>query len=271
MKDNNKLQKEYAYVEPKQALNTRIASHAKYSNFNLHEWIKNNFNLEIGDSILDFGCGNGNYTSLFSELVGPNGLIVGVDKNVSLIEEARKNFHNISNNNVNFLVGDFDQSFPKLEKKFDWIFSIYSLYYTEDIVNILEVIKEHLKPKGCFVVIGPGPENTKDLNDFNYQITGLEPRVEHIDRIQRITKEFHPLFLKVFGKERVYHQLISSVMEFPEAESYAKYYWSTLLWRQSTENRGIEEISELKQKTLNYLSVALPAKINKQLSCLIVR
>ena len=111
MKTKNKLQKQYAYEESKQALNARIASHAKYSNFNLHDWIKTSFTFQKGDSILDIGCGNGNYTSLFWELVCPNGLIVGVDKNISLIEEARTNFHHIPNKNVDFLVGDFDQSF----------------------------------------------------------------------------------------------------------------------------------------------------------------
>lgn len=261
-------QKKYAYEEPKTALNSRIDAHAKYSNFNLHEWIKENFDIKSGEYILDLGCGNGNYTELFWEAIQPDGMVIGLDKNKELIQQAQEKHKNFSGDKIKFLVHDFDQPFPQLQTDFDWVFAIYSIYYTEDSLKLVEIIKKQLKPKGEFIVIGPAPENAKDLADFNYELTGIKPNREYIERIERIEKEFSPLFERIFGKDHVQYRAIDSVMEFPTAESYADYYWSTLLWRESTEGRKDKEVAELKQKAIDRLSQSLPACIRKQMSCL---
>ena len=239
-------QKKFAYEEPKNALNSRISAHAKFSNFNLHEWIKQNFDIKKGEIILDLGCGNGNYTELFWSFIQPEGTIIGLDKNEDLIQQAQEKLIDLPKNKVKFLVHDFDQLFPQLQIDFNWIFAIYSIYYTEDSLKLVEIVKDKLKPKGKLVVIGPAPENAKDLADFNYDLTGIKPNTEYIDRIERIEKEFLPLFEKLFGKNKVKYEVIDSVMEFPTAENYADYYWSTLLWRESINGRSTQEINNLK-------------------------
>lgn len=261
--------KKYSYVEPKKALNSRIDAHARYSNFNLHEWIKNHFPFKSGDNILDLGCGNGNYTSVFWGFVKPGGNIIGLDKNENLIEEAKINHNDLPEGQVKFWVHDYDNPFPDVGLQFDWIFSVYSLYYTEDSLRLVEVLKEQLMDGGRFVVIGPAPENAKDLANFNYELTGIKPNREYIERIERIEKEFWPLFERIFGKANVRYEAVDSVMSFPTAESYAQYYYSTLLWRESTVGRSEDEIIRLKESAISRLSESLPAKIKKQISCLI--
>mgnify|MGYP001591697077 CR=1 FL=1 len=261
--------KKYSYVEPKKALNSRIDAHASYSNFNLHEWIKNNFSFKSGDNILDLGCGTGNYTSVFWDFVKPGGNIIGLDKNKDLIEEAKANHADLPESHIKFWVHDYDNHFPDTGLQFDWIFSVYSLYYTEDSLKLVKAFKEQLKRGGQFVVIGPAPENAKDLADFNYELTGVKPNREYTERIERIEKEFWPLFESIFGKVNVRYEAVDSVMSFPTAESYAQYYYSTLLWRESTVGRSEEEITRLKESVIRRLSKSLPAKINKRMSCLI--
>ena len=46
----------YPYKEYNSALTSRIGIHKKYSNFNLHNWIKKNCNIQNNQSILDMGC-----------------------------------------------------------------------------------------------------------------------------------------------------------------------------------------------------------------------
>ncbi|MGD8814861.1 MAG: class I SAM-dependent methyltransferase [Anaerolineales bacterium] len=257
----------FGYEEPKNALNTRIAAHAKYSNFNLHEWMKQRFHLQPGDRILDLGCGNGNFTQLFWDFVHPSGVVIGIDKNPSLIEAARSRFADLPDDHVRFLIHDFDEPFPDLGASFDWIFAIYSIYYTADSAKILQTMRELMKPGATFVVIGPGPENVKDLTAFNTQMTGKEPDQEHAGRIERIAVEFQPLFRQIFGEAQVNYEEVDSRMEFPDAESYCDYYWSTLLWRQSIEGLSAAEVKTLKKKTVQ--SITFPARIQKQMSCLI--
>jgi len=259
----------YSYKEPKEALNSRINAHAQYSNFNLHEWIKEEFQIKSGDKILDLGCGNGNYTKVFWDFVQPEGRIIGLDKNEMLIEQAKSTHNDLPQTHVEFCVHNFDDPFPHLDVHFDWIFTIYSIYYTEDSLKIIDVLKRQLNSGGQLIVIGPAPNNVMDLIEFNIELTGVKPNREFSGRIERIEMEFKPLFEKIFAMDHVRYQTIDSVMQFPTAESYAEYYFSTLLWRESTEGRTEKEIEHLRNTAVDTLSRSLPAKIHKQMSCLI--
>jgi ubiquinone/menaquinone biosynthesis C-methylase UbiE len=256
----------FGYEEPKAALNARIEAHAKYSDFNLHEWMKVRFQLRTGENILDLGCGNGNYTRLFWDFVGPSGRVIGTDKSANLIDEAKKRHADLPHDRVQFLVQDFDEPFPDFGVSFDWIFAIYSLYYASDALRVVKKVRSLMTPGGTFVVIGPGPENVKDLTEFNTMLTGREPDAEHSGRIQRIAKEFQPLFRTVFSGGEISYEEVDSTMEFPDAASYCEYYWSTLLWRQSVEGLSEAELERLKHKVMT--SVSPPIQVRKQMSCL---
>ena len=54
---------------------------------NLKQW------LQPGARVLDVGSGTGYLTALFSEMVGPSGLVVGVDHIPELVQMSRDNFH----------------------------------------------------------------------------------------------------------------------------------------------------------------------------------
>src|SRR3989338_742995 len=165
------------------ALQNRISAHSRHSNFNLHHWLKGRFPLKPGDTILDLGCGNGNYTDLFWNQIAPQGSILGIDKNQALIEEAQKR-HTTKGNKIGFLVGDFDHPMPipaDLQKRgFDSIFSIYSLYYVDDAKRIVDEIYRYLAPKGHFVLIGPGPQNGPHLMKLNKILTQKRPNKKKI-------------------------------------------------------------------------------------------
>lgn len=261
--------KKFSYEEPRKALSSRIAAHRQYSDFNLHEWIQKKFAISSGSKILDLGCGNGNITSIFWDLVKPDGSVIGLDKNSEVIEEAREIHKNLPKNQVKYYLQDFDKPFPDFGMFFDWIFSIYSLYYTEDSLRILNVTKGMLTSRGRYVVIGPGPKNVRDLTEFNEKLTGKKANKEHFERIERIANEFYPLFLKMFPGEGVSYEEIDTVMTFPDAQSFGEYYWSTLLWRDSVKGFSTGKIEILKSETLKYASTQEPIQVKKQISCLV--
>lgn len=268
----------YAYEEPASALNSRIDAHKKYSDFDLHRWIQDNFAFQLGDNVIDVGCGNGNYSSLFWEKIGADGTILGFDKNPELIEEARKRHAMLPADHVAFEVGDFDHPFPipsrlkpALEKKkAQWIFAIYSLYYTAAPSLLVQEVKRHLAPSGSFVVIGPGPENALDLVEINRNLTGNKPNREYFERMERIIKEFKPLFQKSFPPGHVSDHIMESTISFPTAEAYADYYWSTLLWRESIAGFSHEKVEKIKIDTLQLMS-SVSLKLKKQFSCVVAK
>jgi ubiquinone/menaquinone biosynthesis C-methylase UbiE len=256
-----------AYHEPHTSLNNRIAAHAKFSNFDLHQWIDSRFDIKEGDSIFDVGCGNGNYVEMFLNKIKEKGIVQGVDKNEELINEANSKYGDLYSN-VYFNVGDYD-SISNINKSFDWIFSIYSLYYTSDSRALINKLKGTLSSSGKLIVIGPASNNATDLDDFNFKVTGVLPNIEHKLRTERIESEFLPLFEAMFGKDNTKLELIDSVMSFPSVNEFSTYYWSTLLWRDSVANFDSDYVAKLKRKTLKILSSYDDYVVKKQMSCLV--
>jgi len=256
-----------AYHEPHSSLNNRIKAHTKFSNFDLHQWIDSRFDIKEGDSIFDVGCGNGNYISMFLKKIKESGFIRAVDKNKDLVNEAISKYGSL-NSNVIFDVGDYD-SISSLNQSFDWIFSIYSLYYTSNSEQLINKLKEILSSNGKLIVIGPASLNGADLDDLNYKVTGVLPNIEHKVRTERIESEFFPLFKTVFGEDNTKLELVDSAMTFPNIDEFSTYYWSTLLWRDSISNLDADKEIELKRKTLKILSSYDKYVIRKQMSCLV--
>jgi|SaaInlStandDraft_7_1057024.scaffolds.fasta_scaffold57041_2 SAM-dependent methyltransferase len=261
------MKNKYKYDEPINSLDNRISAHTNFSNFNLHSWISSKFNIKNGHNIFDIGCGNGNYTELFFSKNLGNGIIYGLDKNNDLIADARAKYKVLSKN-IHFQAKDYDLV-DNIDASFDWIFSIYSLYYTSDSQALVGKLKKLLKNDGSFVVIGPASDNAVDLDHFHFKVSGVHPNTEHRLRNKRIEEEFYPLFRSIFGDDNVELEVINTRMLFPTAHDYAEYYWSTLLWRESIQGLSISKVDSLRKRTLDLLSKSDEHIISKQMSCLV--
>ena len=234
---------------------------------NLTNEIDSKFDIREGDNVFDVGCGNGNYVKLFFSKIKEDGLIYGVDKNKNLINEAISKYVELSKN-IHFEVGNYD-SINIVDVSFNWIFSIYSIYYTADSRALIEKLKDAISLGGKFVIIGPASNNGVDLDDLNFKVTGVLPNQEHIVRTKRIESEFYHLFNRIFGDDNTSLEIVDTAMNFPTIDDYAKYYWSTLLWRESIRDLSADNIQVLKDKTLAILSEHKEYKVSKQMACLI--
>ncbi len=260
------MKKNFSYDEPKNSLDNRIRAHLSFSNFSLHEWIEKNLNISSGDKILDMGCGNGNFLNLFLKMTNKKGEIYAVDKNEDLISEAKNQYRK---ENIIFEVNDFDK--VNIEnKKFDWIFFVYSIYYTENSINLIKKVKSYLNNNGNLIIIGPGSGNAIEIDKINKKVTGLEPKEEYRIRQKRIEEEFKPILDNYFDKKNVSLKIINNEMKFPTKEDLADYYWSTLLWRDSLERLEGYDLKNLKDITLNEISKLDNLIIKKQICCLAV-
>lgn len=256
--------KKYSYKEFNSALNSRISIHKKYSNFNLHDWVKENCKINDKQSILDMGCGNGNFIEFFLSN-NKNLKIVGVDNNLNLLEEIK-----IKNLDVKLIHSDFDEVvFEK--SNFDWIFFIYSIYYSQKPEELIEKMYSYLSDNGHLVIIGPGQNNAIELDKLNKEVTGLPPKPEYRERQKRIEEEFYILAQKKFGSKNCKLKILNNKLTFPNEIDYANYYWSTLLWRDSLERLENHNDKKLKEQSLIEIKKFNNFVINKQVSTLIVK
>lgn len=100
--------------------------------------------------VLDVGSGAGDVALLVADLVGPSGLVVGVDMNAEILETARERVAMTGLTHVAFLAGDISEVAPDVV--FDAVVGRFVLMYIDDPVAVLRKVITRLRPGGivCF-------------------------------------------------------------------------------------------------------------------------
>jgi len=94
------------------------------------EFVQRDVCPQVGDAILDLGCGTGELSAYLAELVGPKGKVVGVDPDKERIQLARKSHSGIKN--LSFVGGSI-ANFPGIgSESYDIVFSNYVLHWVAD-------------------------------------------------------------------------------------------------------------------------------------------
>lgn len=95
-------------------------------------------------TFLDFGCGNGWVIRKIAQNTQCK-KAVGIDKSKNMINYAIKNKKSTKEEFIQTELNEL-----KVNKKFDYVFSMESLYYVDSIENALKKIFSLLKPGGMF-------------------------------------------------------------------------------------------------------------------------
>jgi 2-polyprenyl-3-methyl-5-hydroxy-6-metoxy-1,4-benzoquinol methylase len=99
-----------------------------------------------GMRVLDVGCGAGDVSFLLARLVGPRGIVVGVDQSAAAITIAQKRADGAGLENMEFLVSELrDFSSPQL---FDAAFGRFVLIYQSDPVAALRHVASQVRIGG---------------------------------------------------------------------------------------------------------------------------
>jgi SAM-dependent methyltransferase len=109
------------------------------------------FGPRPGERVLDVGCGFGDTTQRIAELVGPEGVAVGVDAAARFIDTAREETAQAGVGNARFLVADV-QATP-FEERFDLAFSRFGTMFFANPVVAMRNVREALVPGGRLVMV----------------------------------------------------------------------------------------------------------------------
>lgn len=108
--------------------------------------------LRPGDHVLDMPCGDGTYTVLLAERVGPSGCVVGVDLSASYLELARAHADAAACvARLRFQVGDI-ASLPFDDNTFDLIWCAQSMYSLPDPLGVLHELRRVVRLGGTVAV-----------------------------------------------------------------------------------------------------------------------
>jgi SAM-dependent methyltransferase len=106
--------------------------------------------LGPGMRVLDLGCGMGDVSLLAAEFVGPNGSVVGIDRDVAAINQARKwTAPQGCSAFISFVEADVNTFHS--EELFDAVVGRFVLLYQPDPVATLRQLSRMVSPGGLFV------------------------------------------------------------------------------------------------------------------------
>jgi len=127
--------------------------------------------LRPGQRLLDVGCGPGTITVEFAAVLGPTGLVVGVDSAAPIIELAKdKSMAAATEGRVRFEVGDiYALDFP--DGHFDVVHAHQVLQHLADPVSALREMNRVVRPGGIIAV-----------RDADYDAMTWYPQPAGIDR-----------------------------------------------------------------------------------------
>jgi len=136
---SEKISVEYAKALKNQTRSlVKSTGKARYANYSKEELIQlpeniteNSFgcgnpitfsNIELGQTVLDLGCGAGLDLLLAAEKVGDKGRVIGVDMTDDMLQMAKKNIENSNYKNIELKKGKVEK-LPIETNSVDWVIS----------------------------------------------------------------------------------------------------------------------------------------------------
>jgi len=170
-------------------------------------------NSDSFSSILDIGCGTGNYTKLLREKF-PKAEIKAVDISSEMIEVAKGK---LGGREIEFIVADAESL--NLREEFDLISSNASFQWFQDLKSDLTRYKEALSKGGTILFSTFGPKTFFQLHScleefFNKPLSISASNFLSKRKVETILKG---IFKEVRVKEEIYNQQFNSLLELLES------------------------------------------------------
>jgi SAM-dependent methyltransferase len=105
--------------------------------------------LVPGDGVLDIACGTGNFTRDFARVVGPAGLVVGLDASTTMLSRAVEDTGGMEQ--VAYVRGDA-QDLPFRDQSFDAVCCFAALHLFADPLKALDSMTRVLTRGGCVAI-----------------------------------------------------------------------------------------------------------------------
>jgi ubiquinone/menaquinone biosynthesis C-methylase UbiE len=174
-----------------------VKRHHGPSSTHLHtpQEVFNKIQVKEGTTILDLGCGIGDYSIYASRLVGTHGKVLAVDSNMSIINRLQNNIHTIKASNIEGHVCDITTPLPFEDNSID-ICLIITVLHALDLDCCEHILFSELhrvmNPKGKLITVDCKKENQRFGPPIQKRIAARDLR-ERIEQYGFAQSEYHDL------------------------------------------------------------------------------
>lgn len=186
---------------------------------------------ETTGSILEVGCGTGNYITALQETLGC--VCTGIDPSKEML--ARASAHN---SRMNFRVGRAERlDFP--EAAFDLVFSVDVIHHVEDRATYYREALRVLKPGGHLCTVTDTEEMIRTRQPQAYYFPEcVEPEVKRYPRIDDLHK-----MMEAAGFQNIYETRVEHCSTLQNIQAYKDKAFSSLyLMPEEAFERGIRRM-----------------------------
>jgi ubiquinone/menaquinone biosynthesis C-methylase UbiE len=147
--------------------------------------------LAAGAKVLDVGCGTGASALPAAQVVGKNGLVLGVDLSSRLLDRARAKAKAADLANVEFRLADMTAlKYP--DGSFDAVISVFSIFFVPDMEGLVSELWRMVRPGGKLAVTTWGrrifePAYSRWLSAVGQERPDLVTAFNPWDRITDVT------------------------------------------------------------------------------------
>ncbi|KAB2889363.1 MAG: class I SAM-dependent methyltransferase, partial [Kofleriaceae bacterium] len=136
----------------------------------------------IGARVLDLGCGFGDTTQQLARMVGPTGLVVGVDAAPRFIESGRQEAEAAGLAHARFLVADVQSD--DLGGPYDQAFGRFGTMFFASPVMAMRNVRKAMRPGGLLsMVVWRAKQENAWVYDVEQKVLELIPHVEKGDQV----------------------------------------------------------------------------------------
>src|SRR5208282_873528 len=137
-------------------LRVRISAHKRFTTIKLEDWMANWLGrLPDQATIVEVGCGDGNYFEVYAAALPADGRIIGLDRSAELLAQARATTQRLARP-CSLLEWDFNNCPWPLSTSFAQILlAPFSAYYAADVEAWIAEAVRVLSPGGRMLLLGP--------------------------------------------------------------------------------------------------------------------
>lgn len=211
-----------------------------------------------GSTIVEIGCGTGNYIiALAKELLGFVYKAFDISEKMLNVAKARSDFIEFSNGNAN-------ESFPYPNDSADFSFAVDVIHHIENFKTFFKEAGRTLKPGGIFILVTDSEENIRKRSLSKYFPEILEIELKRYPAIKELCE-----IAKAFGMELMEINEAEGLIELDDnfvSKLGRKCASSMRLIPDEKHKEGMEKIREGKKKEEKWFSSYSVLKYRKQKS-----